>query len=183
MSSNPFESPTDVEPMLEETPEEDWEDRYGRGSISMFILGGLLGGAITAGVGAVGAGIFAIVGSVILSTDSESLAIAAFGWAFLGALAGAISGAALGAILGVVAATIKARSRRLFSLATIIALALMGGATFGTLGGLMMGGSPSAIGLAATGVLVGTATGIVIGWLLSRVVAGLCWGPPPLRHR
>lgn len=69
MSSNPFESPTDVEPMLEETPEEDWKDRYGRGSISMFVLGGLLGGAIRAGVGAVGAGMFAIVRGVVVSSE------------------------------------------------------------------------------------------------------------------
>lgn len=86
----------------------------------------------------------------------------------------------MGAILGVVSPMIKARSRRRFSLATIIASALIGSATFGALG--VLNGNSSAVVLAGVGLVVGTATGIVIGWLLSRVVAGLWWGPPPLRH-
>jgi len=179
---NPFASPLSDEPAQRPPHEGDWEDQRGRGPVAMLFIGGVLGGAVAAFAGAMGAAVLGMFAALFGDELRDSVAFVIFG-AFFGGFSGAFTGIACGAILGFVAGFCKARARRWFALCAIGVSTIIG-AGVGTLGGLMLADgsiNQPAIVTICTGVFCGGTAGALGGWVLSRLLAVMCWGRAPTR--
>lgn len=177
---NPFESPLRTEPSTRLPQTGDWQDQRGRGPVSMFFIGAIMGGIVAAVAGAVGAAMLSVIVGLFGHTVENSVGLAIIG-PVVGGFTGGCAGIPFGAILGVVYGFCKARSRRWLGLWTCGISALIG-ASVGWMGGQMLANMRSPeIFSTSTGILCGCSTGIVGGWLLARLLEVICWGLAPTR--
>ncbi|MCE9554167.1 MAG: hypothetical protein K8T91_12435 [Planctomycetes bacterium] len=181
---NPFESPLSTEPAIRLPHDGDPLDQRGRGPVSMFFIGAIMGGIVAAVAGAVGAAMLGGIGGIFRHSMDDGLGLAIVG-AIFGAFTGVCAGIPFGAILGIAYGFCKPRSRKWLTLSTAGISALIGSGV-GWMGGQMLAGFPRADTLFLSagittiiGVLCGGTAGVVGGWLLARLLAVTCWGHAP----